>query len=167
LIIAAHWITVLEIIPAFSLYRGLYELSQYAIRASETGNPGMRWSDLSDRTNGMRNVLIIIIVEWLVLLPVAYYFDHAAAVGHRSSPLSVIKRLLRKKPTWTKRAVNEVAARPDNDVHVEMEKLDIIKEVSNLYCRPSLMHTVQFSTSHLLCVVSKFASTCRVPLFFY
>jgi len=76
----------------------------------------------------MRNVLIIIIVEWLVLLPVAYYFDHAAAVGHRSNPLSIAKRLLRKDPTWRKIAVNEVADRTDNDVHVEMEKLDIIKE---------------------------------------
>uniref|UniRef100_A0ACD6AEE2 Uncharacterized protein n=1 Tax=Avena sativa TaxID=4498 RepID=A0ACD6AEE2_AVESA len=97
-----HWITVLEIIPAFSLYRGLYELSQYAIRASETGNPGMQWSDLSDHTNGMRNVLIIIIVEW-------------------------------KDPTWRKIAVNEVADRTDNDVHVEMEKLDIIKELRARY----------------------------------
>ncbi|KAF7096863.1 hypothetical protein CFC21_098752 [Triticum aestivum] len=120
-----NWITVLEIIPAFSLYRGLYELSQYAIRASETGNPGMRWSDLNDRTNGMRDVLIIIIVEWLVLLPVAYYFDYAASVGNSSGLLSIIKRLLRKNPTWRRIAVNEVA---DNDVHVEMEKLDIIKE---------------------------------------
>ncbi|VAI77752.1 unnamed protein product [Triticum turgidum subsp. durum] len=120
-----NWITVLEIIPAFSLYRGLYELSQYAIRASETGNPGMRWSDLNDRTNGMRDVLIIIIVEWLVLLPVAYYFDYAASVGNSSGLLSIIKRLLRKNPTWRRIAVNEVA---NNDVHVEMEKLDIIKE---------------------------------------
>ncbi|KAI4971727.1 hypothetical protein ZWY2020_002641 [Hordeum vulgare] len=120
-----HWITVLEIIPAFSLYRGLYELSQYAIRASETGNPGMRWSDLNDRTNGMRDVMIIIIVEWLVLLPIAYYFDYAASVGNSSGLLSIIKRLLRKNPTWRRIAVNEVA---DNDVHVEMEKLDIIKE---------------------------------------
>ncbi|VAI77754.1 unnamed protein product [Triticum turgidum subsp. durum] len=121
-----NWITVLEIIPAFSLYRGLYELSQYAIRASETGNPGMRWSDLNDRTNGMRDVLIIIIVEWLVLLPVAYYFDYAASVGNSSGLLSIIKRLLRKNPTWRRIAVNEVA---NNDVHVEMEKLDIIKEM--------------------------------------
>jgi hypothetical protein len=90
----------------------------------------MRWSDLSDDSNGMRNVLIIIIVEWLVLLPVAYYFDHAAAVGHRPSPISIVKRLLRKNPTWRKIAVNEVADRPANDVHVEMEKLDIIEEVS-------------------------------------
>ena len=93
----------------------------------------MRWSDLSDHTNGMRNALIIIIVEWLVLLPLAYYFDHAAAVGHRSSPLYIIKRLLRKNPTWRKIAVNEVADRPDENVHLEMEKLDIIKEVSYLY----------------------------------
>ncbi|VAI89560.1 unnamed protein product [Triticum turgidum subsp. durum] len=120
-----HWITVLEIIPAFSLYRGLCGLSQYAIRASETGNPGMRWSDLNDHTNGMRDVMIIIIVEWLVLLPVAYYFDYAASVGNSSGLLSIIKCLLRKNTTWRRIAVNEVA---DNDVHVEMEKLDIIKE---------------------------------------
>ncbi|OEL30253.1 ABC transporter A family member 8 [Dichanthelium oligosanthes] len=120
-----HWITVLEIIPAFSLYRGLYELGQYAIITSETGNPGMRWSDLNDHTNGMRDVLIIIILEWLILLPIAYYLDHAASIGHRSSPLSIIKRLLKKDPAWRRITVNEIA---DKDVHVEMEKLDIIKE---------------------------------------
>ncbi|WVZ79607.1 hypothetical protein U9M48_027169 [Paspalum notatum var. saurae] len=120
-----HWITVLEIVPAFSLYRGLYELGQYAITASQTGNPGMRWSDLNDPTNGMRDVLIIIILEWLILLPIAYYFDHAASTGHKSSPLSVIKRLLKKDPTWRRITVNEIA---DKDIHIEMDKLDIIKE---------------------------------------
>ncbi|CAN6207394.1 unnamed protein product [Urochloa humidicola] len=120
-----HWITVLEIIPAFSLYRGLYELGQYAITASETGSNGMQWSDLNDHTNGMRDVLIIIILEWMVLLPIAYYFDHAASVGHTSSPLSIIKRLLKKDRTSRRITVNEIA---DKDVHVEMQKLDIIKE---------------------------------------
>ncbi|CAN6201246.1 unnamed protein product [Urochloa humidicola] len=120
-----HWITVLEVIPAFSLYRGLYELGQYAITASETGSNGMQWSDLNDHTNGMRDVLIIIILEWMVLLPIAYYFDHAASVGHTSSPLSIIKRLLKKDRTSRRITVNEIA---DKDVHVEMQKLDIIKE---------------------------------------
>ncbi|KAF8652137.1 hypothetical protein HU200_063087 [Digitaria exilis] len=78
-----HWITVLEIIPAFSLYRGLYELGQYAITASETG------------------------------------------VGQTSSPLSIIKRLLKKDRASRRITVNEIA---DKDVHVEMEKLDIITE---------------------------------------
>ncbi|GJN38711.1 hypothetical protein PR202_gb27778 [Eleusine coracana subsp. coracana] len=120
-----HWITALEIIPAFSLYRGLYELGQYAARASETGSHGMRWNNLNDHTNGMRDVLIIIVLEWLVLLPVAYYLDHAASVGHRYSLLSVIKCFLKKDPTWRKVTVNGVAG---NDVQVEMEKVDIIKE---------------------------------------
>jgi hypothetical protein len=95
----------------------------------------MRWSDLNDHTNGMRDVLIIIILEWLVLLPVAYYFDHASSVGHRSSLLSIIKHLL-KDPTSRRITVNKIA---DKDVHIEMEKLDIIKEVSSLlhsYCFP-------------------------------
>jgi hypothetical protein len=91
----------------------------------------MRWSDLNDHMNGMRDVLIIIILEWLVLLPVAYYFDYASSVGHRSSPLSIIKHLLKKDPTWRRITANEIDGK---DVHIEMEKVDIIKEVSFLLC---------------------------------
>lgn len=91
----------------------------------------MRWSDLNDHTNGMRDVLIIVILEWLFLLPIAYYFDHAASVGQTSSPLSIIKRLLKKDHASRRITVNEIA---DEDVHVEMEKLDIITEVSFLFC---------------------------------
>ncbi|XP_047073253.1 ABC transporter A family member 8-like [Lolium rigidum] len=120
-----HWITVLEIIPAFSLYRGLYELGQYAIRASATGYPGMRWGDLNDRNNGMKDVLIIIVLEWLVLLPIAYYFDHASSAGHKSSPLSMIKCVLNKKATSRRINANAIV---NEDIHVELEMIDIIKE---------------------------------------
>jgi hypothetical protein len=126
---AGHWITVLEIIPAFSLYRGLYELGQYAIRASATGYPGMRWGDLNDRNNGMKDVLIIIVLEWLVLLPIAYYFDHASSAGHKSSPLSMIKCVLNKKATSRRINANAIV---NEDIHVELEMIDIIKEVSSL-----------------------------------
>lgn len=90
----------------------------------------MRWSDLNDHANGMRDALIIIILEWLVLLPVAYYLDHSASVGHKSSFLSLLKNLLKKNPTWRRVSINEVV---NNAVHVEMVKQDIIKEVSFLY----------------------------------
>ncbi|KAI4997016.1 hypothetical protein ZWY2020_052358 [Hordeum vulgare] len=43
-----------------------------------------------------------------------------------SGLISITKRLLKKNPTWRRITVNEVA---DNDVHVEMDKLDIIKEM--------------------------------------
>jgi ABC-type glutathione transport system ATPase component len=85
----------------------------------------MRWSDLNDHANGMRDALIIIILEWLVLLPVAYYLDHSASVGHKSSFLSLIKNLLKKNPTWRRVSINEVV---NDAVHVEMVKQDIIKE---------------------------------------
>ncbi|KAM0876799.1 hypothetical protein ACQ4PT_035933 [Festuca glaucescens] len=120
-----HWITVLEIIPAFALYRGLYELGQYAIRASATGYPGMRWGDLNDRNNGMKDVLIIIVLEWLVLLPIAYYFDHASSAGHKSSPLSMIKCVLNKKATRRRINANAIV---NEDIHVELEMIDVIKE---------------------------------------
>ncbi|KAG2302511.1 hypothetical protein Bca52824_031162 [Brassica carinata] len=52
-----EWIVALELYPGFSLYRGLYEFSQYASR----GN-GMKWQDLSD--SGMGEVLRIIFLIW-------------------------------------------------------------------------------------------------------
>nr|CAB3470737.1 unnamed protein product [Digitaria exilis] len=46
-------------------------------------------------------------------------------IGQTSSPLSIIKRLLKKDRASRRITVNEIA---DKDVHVEMEKLDIITE---------------------------------------
>ena len=112
----------------------------------------MRWSDLNDHTNGMRDVLIIIILEWMVFLPIAFYFDHAASVGHTSSPLSTIKRFLKKDRTSRRITFNEIA---DKDVHVEMEKLDIITEVSFLFCSHLFcffLHAIVFQ--HCLSVIS-------------
>nr|CAB3468272.1 unnamed protein product [Digitaria exilis] len=46
-------------------------------------------------------------------------------IGQPSSPLSIIKRLLKKDRASRRITVNEIA---DKDVHLEMEKLDIITE---------------------------------------
>ncbi|KAJ8493632.1 hypothetical protein OPV22_015353 [Ensete ventricosum] len=68
------WIIVMELIPGFSLYRGLYELSQYSIEGDQMGTSGMQWQDLNDRQNGMKDVLIIIdndpkfLLKWRVLM---------------------------------------------------------------------------------------------------
>ncbi|KAI9086421.1 hypothetical protein K1719_031505 [Acacia pycnantha] len=48
------WIVVLELYPGFALYRGLYEFASYAFEANATGNDGMRWKNLNDSVNGMR-----------------------------------------------------------------------------------------------------------------
>ncbi|KAK3121636.1 hypothetical protein QOZ80_8BG0657760 [Eleusine coracana subsp. coracana] len=75
------WITVMEIIPGFSLYRGLYEFGQYAFSGYSMGTDGMKWANLGDSENGMRNVLIIMVVEWVILFPLAFYMDQVSSFG--------------------------------------------------------------------------------------
>ena len=49
-------IFVMELIPPFGLYRGLYELGEYAFQATYTNGAGMAVSDLSDPNNGMASI---------------------------------------------------------------------------------------------------------------
>ncbi|KAH7527950.1 hypothetical protein FEM48_Zijuj05G0020400 [Ziziphus jujuba var. spinosa] len=46
-------IIALELYPGFSLYRGIYELSQYGTRGIHIGT-GMNWRDFNDGVNGMK-----------------------------------------------------------------------------------------------------------------
>ncbi|CAD6265543.1 unnamed protein product [Miscanthus lutarioriparius] len=72
---------VMEIIPGFSLFRGLYEFGQYASAGNSMGTTGMKWSNLDDSLNGMRGVFIIMVVEWAILLPLAFYVDQVSSLG--------------------------------------------------------------------------------------
>lgn len=119
----------MEIFPGFSLYRGLYELAQYSFHGNYMGTSGMRWADLSDNDNGMRNVLIIMFVEWLVVLPLAYYLDQVASFGSgiRKSPLFFLRHL-QKKPLPTVR--ESILRREGSKVFIEMEKPDVAQEVT-------------------------------------
>ena len=71
----------MEIIPGFSLFRGLYEFGHYAFSGAAMGTNGMKWANLSDPVNGMRTVLIIMVVEWAILLPLAFYWDQVLSLG--------------------------------------------------------------------------------------
>ena len=63
---------VLELIPGFALYRGLYEISQYAFRASYQNTEGMSFAKLSDPNCGVTAVMVIFVVEWLVFMALAW-----------------------------------------------------------------------------------------------
>jgi len=77
-----EWIAkVLEFVPAFGLFRCLYELSQYAFLADRNGGKGLTWSDLSDEGNGMIRVWIIFVVEWAIFPIIAYYMDQVRGAG--------------------------------------------------------------------------------------
>ncbi|KAK6123286.1 hypothetical protein DH2020_042963 [Rehmannia glutinosa] len=83
-------IIFMELYPGFSLYRGLYEFSEYAFTGNYMGTDGMRWKDLTDSNNGMTEVLIIMAVEWVVVLGVAYYADQVRSSG--KDPLFFLRR---------------------------------------------------------------------------
>ncbi|KAL9155879.1 hypothetical protein ABFS82_09G035500 [Erythranthe guttata] len=134
------WIIAMELFPGFSLYRGLYEFSQYAFNGNYMGSDGMRWNDLNNSNNGMREVLIIIAVEWLVVLCVAYYADQVASSG--KNPLF----FLRKKPKNLQSSFRKPSLRRQGSkVFVQMEKIDVDQErekVEQLLLESSTSHSI-------------------------
>ncbi|XAR65460.1 Sulfate-transporting ATPase [Bertholletia excelsa] len=139
------WIVVLELYPGFSLYRGLYEFSQYAFNGNYMGTDGMRWKDLSSSNNGMKDVLIIMFVEWLVILFVAYYMDQVVSSGSgiARSPLFFPQSFL-KKPFSSRVSRKPSLRRQGSKVFVQMEKQDVAKR------REKVEQLLLESTSHAI-----------------
>lgn len=114
----------MELVPGFSLYRGIYELAEYAAAGRNMGKPGMRWVDLNDPVNGMKDVLVLMSIEWIILLLVAFLLDHRPAwqrlffLGFLSTKHSTPS----EKPNKLKRESRRV--------HVYMTKPDVFLEVS-------------------------------------
>ena len=122
----------MELVPGFSLYRGLFEFSQYSFSGDSMGTSGMKWGDLDDSQNGMKAVLIIMFVEWLVLLVVAFYLDQVIGGGIRKDPIFFL-RYFRKKSSVSQRKPS--FQRQGSKVFVEMERPDVSQEVSCTICQ--------------------------------
>ncbi|KAM0864974.1 hypothetical protein ACQ4PT_043551 [Festuca glaucescens] len=120
------WVLVMEIVLGFSLYRGLYELGQYAFAGSATGSSGMMWGNLKDPVNGMCDILIIMTVEWALLLELAFYLDQMSSVGGSvRNPLLLFRSSQKKHaPSLHKSS----SAQQDSKVIVNMEKEDVAQE---------------------------------------
>lgn len=111
-----QWIVALEFYPGFSLYRGLYEFSQYASR----GN-GIKWQDISD--SGMGEVFCIMSIEWFLVLIVALYIDQVFTSGKH--PLFFFKKS--SSPSLPRRP--SVQRQDSRKVSIDMEKVDVTHEV--------------------------------------
>ncbi|XP_050221368.1 ABC transporter A family member 7-like [Mercurialis annua] len=134
------FLILLELFPGFSLYRGLYDLSEYASRAIALGVPGMQWGNLSDKENGMRDVLIIMLVEWLVMLFAGFYFDQVFSFG--KSPFFCLQNSGKRRLPSLK---NSNLQGEGSKVVIDMDKSDIIQErakVEQLLLERSNNHTV-------------------------
>lgn len=139
------WVIVMELVPGFSLYRGLYEFGQYSFTGNYMGTSGMRWRDLNDGPNGMKDILIIMVVEWSVLLPVAYYLDQVSSSGgrFRKNPLFFLQCFQKKRQSLSFRTPS---LHPDKSkVSVEMERPDVAQErgvVEQLLLEPNNNHAI-------------------------
>eukprot|EP00897_Mesotaenium_endlicherianum_P000653 jgi/Mesen1/10589/ME000085S09920 len=71
----------LELVPAFALYRGLYELAQFSFIGNYQGEGGITWGKLTGGDNGMGVAMAILLVEWLLFGALAFYFERVL-VGH-------------------------------------------------------------------------------------
>ncbi|KAI4336022.1 hypothetical protein L6164_014600 [Bauhinia variegata] len=134
------WIVVMELYPGFALYRGLYEFAQSSFNGDTLGTNGMRWGDLNDSTNGMKEVLIIMLVEWVMVLFVAYYVDQVLSSG--KSPLFFLKGFQRKSSSSFRKPSIQ---RQGSKVFVQMEKPDVIQErekVEQLLLEPTTSHAI-------------------------
>lgn len=118
----------MELYPGFALYRGLYEFAQYSFNGNYMGTDGMRWKDLNDSNNGMREAMIILAVEWLVVLGVAYYVDQVMSSGR--GLLFFLRRHQKKLSSSFRKPSLQ---RQGSKVFVQMEKFDVEQEVKLLY----------------------------------
>ncbi|KAK7265779.1 hypothetical protein RJT34_33402 [Clitoria ternatea] len=135
------WIILMELYPGFSLYRGLYEFAQFSFSGNSLGTNGMQWQDLSDSFNGMKEVLIIMSAEWIVVLFAAFYIDQVLSPGSRKNPLFL--KGFQKKPTssFQKHSIRRQGSKD----FAQMEKADVIKEkekVEQLLVEPTINHSI-------------------------
>ncbi|CAH2064992.1 unnamed protein product [Thlaspi arvense] len=125
-----RWIFVMELYPGFSLYRGLYEFSEYALNRRN----GMKWRDFS--YSGMDGVFSIIIIEWFVSLIATYYIDKISSSG--KDPLFFLKNSFKSLPS-------PGLQKQGSEVSIEMEKLDVTQErekVEQLMLEPSTRYAI-------------------------
>ncbi|OQU80393.1 hypothetical protein SORBI_3007G120200 [Sorghum bicolor] len=117
-----HWLVIMELVPGFSMYRGIYELSEYAAAGRNMGKPGMRWVDLNDPINGMKDVLVLMSIEWIILLVVAFLLDHRPAW----QPLFLFGFLSTKHSSPSQKPIK--LKRQSRRVHVYATKPDVSLE---------------------------------------
>mmetsp|Transcript_12303 Transcript_12303/g.40386 ORF Transcript_12303/g.40386 Transcript_12303/m.40386 type:complete len:2003 (+) Transcript_12303:62-6070(+) len=105
-------LVALECIPCVGLYRGLYELANYAFVGAYQRKRGMGWSNLSDPENGLEAVLGIFVVEIFVFTILALYLDQVLDEGSgvRKHPLYFLDRLREKAPSSAKGKEEEIGA---------------------------------------------------------
>ncbi|KAJ6970314.1 hypothetical protein D5086_028227 [Populus alba] len=136
------WVIFMELYPGFALYRGLYEFAEYSSSGVAMGTDGMKWGNLSASENGMKDVMIIMLLEWIALLFIAYYVDQVFASGSGKNPKYLLQKFRKKRPSSFRKPS---MGRQGSKVFVDMDKPDVIQErekVEQLLLEPTTSHSI-------------------------
>jgi hypothetical protein len=107
------------------------------------GEKGMRWSDLNDKKNGLKTVLTILAVEWVIFLVLNFYLDQVVSSenGIRKHPLFFLNFKRKGKtaagPALSSSLSRKFSGRSKSLTHIEAEdqksladRPDVAREVS-------------------------------------
>lgn len=74
--------SMLQIIPAFGIFRVLYEFAQYAFLADRTGGQGLTWkSAMTHPDCGFFQVCFVMLVEWIVFIVLGWYLEQVSGTS--------------------------------------------------------------------------------------
>eukprot|EP00475_Leptophrys_vorax_P042571 TRINITY_DN8020_c0_g3_i1.p1 TRINITY_DN8020_c0_g3~~TRINITY_DN8020_c0_g3_i1.p1 ORF type:complete len:732 (+),score=84.28 TRINITY_DN8020_c0_g3_i1:161-2197(+) len=125
---------VMELVPPFALYRGLYEFSQSAFIGNYQGSKGtLTWSNAGQY--GFSAAMGIMAVQWLLFLLLGLYLDQvmASGSGSRKHALFCLDGLLGRKKHGGRGTVSHAAShrhssRAAGQVDPEREREDVLAE---------------------------------------
>eukprot|EP00873_Tetraselmis_striata_P004626 jgi/Tetstr1/424890/TSEL_015385.t1 len=125
----------LQIVPVFGLFRAMYEISEYAFRASYQGAQAMTFADFSDKGNGMAAVLVIFAIEFPIFMLLAWYREQISGqVGTRKHPLFFLPSVRPRRGAVAPEDPPEVDAQ---QVRVGVEGEDVAAERRRVTSMPS------------------------------
>lgn len=73
--------TIIQLIPAFGAYRGLYEMAEYSFRAAFRNTDGLTFDTFDEENNDMDMIFIIFLLEWPIFMLSAWYLEQVISSG--------------------------------------------------------------------------------------
>lgn len=134
------WAIFFNIVPGFALYRGLYEIAQYAFIAAYQGTMGITWSKLGQNVAGLPAVMIFMSVEAILFLVLAWYLEQVfpGGIGVPRHPLFFLGKKFKHSGSRQEKRKEEMEmsivhnVEPD-DVQQERRKVEaLVQSSSNL-----------------------------------